>query len=270
MDALHIHAQELFSGTFLPSHDHTHHRRVWHICRNLLRELDDIKVPMDQSLVEGILIAAYFHDLGMIRSPRADHGVLGRAGCEEYFSGNGLKPPFRFREILDAIELHDLKEKKNRERFRTGKPPGILDILSVADDLEALGVIGIYRYSEIYLKRRIPLKELGVRILGNASSRFKNISEACALLPVLMNACVAQYDELVTFFDCYNQQLLTVTGDRDVFDGHVGIVNYIRSLTTEGDTEPGDIVRAIGRENRSVVVRDYFTLLKNELDKARL
>jgi len=267
---LHKHAEDLFSSTFLPSHDHTHHRRVWNICRNLLGEIAILNHQMDQSLVEGVLIAAYFHDLGMVRSTREDHGVLGREICEAYFKKNKTAPPARFDEVLVAIEKHDIKEEKIYSGIQPDVPPGILDILSISDDLEAMGIIGIYRYIEIYIKRDINLRNLGIRVLGNATARFKNISESCNNCPILIREYQQHYSVLVSFFDNYNQQLLMEPKAEDVFYGHMGVVNYIRTLSVEGHTGPENFLRKIGINNAGSIVTNYFTALNNELDQARL
>ena len=162
---LYSNAAQLFQNTTLPSHDHTHHMRVWNLGKSLLRELSSFNSGCDYSLVEGVLIATFFHDLGMIYSTREDHGKLGGDLCQSWFSKWNKVLPERFQEIVRAIELHDQKNVQIYASFRREYPPDILGILSVADDLEAMGTIGIYRYAEIYLQRGIPMEELGVRII---------------------------------------------------------------------------------------------------------
>ncbi len=56
----------------------------------------------------------------------------------------------------------------------------------------------------------------------------------------------------------------------DVFYGHMGVVNYIRTLSAEGHTGPADFLRKIGVNNAGTIVINYFTALNNELDQARL
>lgn len=270
LERVHKHAEDLFSGTFLPSHDHTHHRRVWNICKNLLRSISSICPDMDHSLVEGVLIATYFHDLGMVLSTREDHGILGREICDVYFKENDIEAPSRFDEILNAVEQHDIKEDKIYLNIVPGVPPGILDILSLADDLEALGTIGIYRYTEIYLKRKIKPKDLGIRILGNASARYSNMTERCVNCPSLIKEYRNQYADLVSFFDNYNQQILTNPIAENVYYGHLGVVNHIRRLSVEGRTAPEDFLGEIDIRTAGSVVNSYFTALRNELVKARL
>jgi hypothetical protein len=196
--------------------------------------------------------------------------MLGREICEAYFQENVLKPPPRFDEILIAIEQHDIKEGKTSVGFPPDRSPGILDIVTVADDLEALGIIGIYRYIEIYLKRKTDLNDLGMRILRNASARYRNIEESCSNYPPLISEYRPQYAELVSFFDNYNQQLMVEQQARKVFHGHLGVANYIRTLSVEGETGPEDYLKKTGTSNAGTIVTEYFSALNNELSKAHL
>jgi HD superfamily phosphodiesterase len=269
LELLNNHVEHLFSTTFLPSHDHTHHRRVWNNCRKILKvQLWDYP-ELDLSLVQGVIIAAFFHDTGMVRSIGLEHGPLGKEICLSFFrereKRNNLAPPARFPEILEAIEKHDSKDQL---AYRGDNSPDILGILSVADDLEAMGTIGIYRYSEIYLKRGISMRDLGVSILKNSAERYRNISREYDLCIDLRNEFRQKYDTLVSFFDMYNRQLLATPSAEDTLIGHIGVINQIRRLSVEGMTRPEKFFEQSGPVNRSSIVTDYFTELNNELEKA--
>ena len=58
-----------------------------------------------------------------------------------------------FRGFLDAVLNHD-----NKEYPDSGKNDD-LTILSVADDLDAFGFTGIYRFLEIYILRKVPMAD---------------------------------------------------------------------------------------------------------------
>jgi HD superfamily phosphodiesterase len=260
LDELYANAESLYRNTSLPSHDHTHHLRVWNLCKKLLREIAPFSSPIDQLLVEGVLIAAFFHDLGMVYSTRPDHGHLGAELCMEWFMDGGRERPGNFKEILRAIELHDRKDEQIHGTFQRETPPEILTILSVADDLEALGIIGIYRYAEIYLRRGIPLEDLGDRILANASARFHNISRACLPCKHMIENFRPQYEELSHFFENYNKQLRSVSRADGLRSGPLGVINYIRT----GGRDLSDLVRTNGE------VHEFFRKLEHELEQARL
>lgn len=260
LDELYVHAETIFRDCSLPSHDHTHHMRVWNLCKTILREINSFNSGIDQSLVEGVLVAAFFHDLGMAYSTREDHGRLGSDQCRSWFMETGRDQPERFEEILKAIELHDRKDIQIYTSFDRETPPEILGILSVADDLEALGTIGIFRYAEIYLQRGIALEELGIRILENARSRFENLSGGCQLCQGLTEAYRPQYDELRLFFEQYNDQLKSTRQPETVFSGPLGVINYIRTAGKAGTNG-----LQTGNE-----IKNFFRKLENELDQARI
>lgn len=265
LEVLYLHAEQQFRGCSLPSHDHTHHLRVWNLCRELLREISAFNSNMDQALVEGVLIAAFFHDLGMVRSMSEEHGRLGVDLCRNWFREHTQDPPGNFPEILRAIELHDRKGEPVYAPFQPGVPPEILGILTVADDLEALGTIGIYRYAEIYLQRGLPLEELGNRVLANAERRFGMFRESCSLCPGLIRKYRPQYEELRCFYMEYNLQLQTVSRPGEVLHGPLGVVNYIRNADLyppRADPGQGDGIPE--------ALTDYFRILEHELDQARM
>jgi HD superfamily phosphodiesterase len=260
LEALHAHAEKLFRDKLLPSHDQNHHIRVWNLCKSLLSEIATFNSRMDPSLVEGVLIAALFHDLGMATSTREDHGKLSRENCKQWFRDSGLDLPDRYEEILRAIEEHDRKDEQIYRSFEPGTTPEILAILSVADDLEALGTIGIYRYAEIYLMRDIPLEELGTRILDNARLRFEKLAEGCRLCPRLLEEYQQQYDELAGFYRQYNLQLKKTSQTTLVRSGPLGVINYIR----RHGLDKGEL-KSAGDD-----IMGYFKKLDYELEQARL
>lgn len=260
LDALYNHARSLFRNSSLPSHDHTHHLRVWNLCKTLLREIATFNSLLDQKLVEGLLIAAFFHDLGMADSTREDHGKQGRELCLSWFRESGNLVPANLDEILRAIEFHDRKEMQIYPSFDAENPPEILGILSTADDLDALGTIGIFRYAEIYLRRGIPLEELGGRILENAKSRFSKLRRTCRLCSGLIETYQHQYDELRHFYEHYRLQLKETSQAEMVTSGQLGVINYIR-------------IRGLNftfLDSSQTEVVDYFRKLSYELEQARL
>ena len=219
------HAEQLFSRSFLPSHDHSHHQRVWNICKHLLKEISALNLRLDEAQVEGILIAAWFHDLGMVHSIREDHGKLGKELCVKWLGENGRKMPELYTEILYSIEWHDNKKNGAYPALHFNRRPGILSVLCIADDLEAFGSIGIYRYAEIYLMRNIDLAELGSRILENAEVRYENLLQSCAICQILLKVYQFQYETLQSFYQDYNTQLLLVHRPESIFAGPLGVIN---------------------------------------------
>lgn len=263
------HTANLFSGTFIPSHDQHHHQRVWNISKKLLIELAGINSIAGQDIVEGLLLATWFHDTGMVQDTGERHGALGSKSFRNFIKNTHHPLPGNCEEILEVIASHDTKDPSLYPELGPGKPPGIMGILSLADDMDALGTIGIYRYIEIYLKRGIPLEMLGIKILSNLRRRFRNILKSCSSVPALTNTRLREYDIIEGFFNLYNQQLLLEREWEKENRGHLGIVNSIRRFSVESRIRPENFRDQPGVSNTGGMLLTYFNELYDELEKAK-
>jgi hypothetical protein len=164
------HCRELFSRTWIPSHDQCHHYRVWHYMKELLAGMNDAGIRTSEETAEKAIIAAFFHDTGLVRTLDESHGRAGRQLCLDYFRDRGSVYPPGIEEILLAIEKHDDKQSTH-----AGTGTDLLSILSTCDDLDAFGYIGAYRYAEIYLLRGTGITVLPSRVLSNLENRYRNL-----------------------------------------------------------------------------------------------
>lgn len=178
LSLLYEHCRELFTGVFLPSHDETHHARVWSHARSLLLMLDHSGIKFPEPFPDELIITSFFHDVGLVRTPGEQHGIEGRKICEEFFSGPGTTDPGNesLGRMLHAIEHHDDKSLKSvNETTGAGDTPDLLDLLTTADDMDAFGLLGIYRYAEIYLLRGTEPSHLPGLVSTNVRDRFENL-----------------------------------------------------------------------------------------------
>ncbi|MDX2432670.1 MAG: hypothetical protein QNK35_17160 [Bacteroides sp.] len=266
LEPVQAHVAKLFGSTFIPSHDQGHSMRVWEICKNLLLKMDGPDLLTDQGLAEGLLLASWFHDTGMVRDPGEKHGAYSKDVFEAFLGENGLNKPHSYHEILKVIETHDTKECSLYSHILPGKNPEMMGILSIADDLDALGFVGIYRYSEIYLKRGIPSSLLGLKILTNVRKRFNNILNSCAAFPALIDSYRKDFHLIERFFNRYNQHLL-LSGDAEkVLWGELGIVNHIRAYSVEAEIRPEDFMKQAEVADSGTIVKTYFKRLHDELE----
>ncbi len=268
LDQLESNARQVFSGSWLPSHDHTHHRRVWNLCKRLLREMDQARAVPDYTLVEGVLIAAWFHDLGMASITGEKHGAWGRYLCESWLRDNSGPLPERYNEILDAVEFHDIKDVRTHKGISPGRSTGILPVLAVADDLEALGIIGIFRYTEIYLMRGIGMDQLGEKVLRNARHRMENLAscEACGNMLQLFDA---EQKELTGFFAAYSHQLARHPTVTHPATGPAGVVNLIKDMGMGQHVRPEEIADKLPADRTDDYVFQYFKKLQHDWIQAR-
>lgn len=196
--------EEFFNRTWkdtnLPSHNLDHHRRVWRFAKELLMTVS-IEQEFEHTLPEQLLIACYLHDTGMAVDPGVNHGNQSKRICSMFLAENNL-PKHSFTEMLSAIEIHD-----NKEIDYSSSTNFVLRLLCAADDLDAFGFTGIYRYTEIYLERGIPHSEIGFRIRENAGLRFRNFLAAFGRYRELVNKHTTRYHILDDFFRDYNSEI---------------------------------------------------------------
>lgn len=172
LERIYNYCEKLFIDKKIPSHDHTHHLRVWKYSKEILFTLSSSSV-IDTGFIQACLLASFFHDTGLTINLGEIHGKESKEICIRYFEENKLPKPNYFEEILYAIEKHDDKDYK----LDNIDPGSILSILCTADDLDAFGNIGVIRYTEIYLLRGFSLAELPNHVIKNLDKRFLNFEK---------------------------------------------------------------------------------------------
>jgi len=179
----------LFSHSHIPSHDHTHHLRVWKYSKEILRTLSKDYTITD-NLIESCLIASMFHDTGLSINHNENHGIESRKICNNFFSENSIPKPKKFNDTLNAIEKHDDKNYKDIN----SSPETVLSIICNADDLDAFGKIGVIRYTEIYFLRGTNLNDLPKLVIQNLDKRFLNFERT--------------YKQFTNFYEKYKERYL--------------------------------------------------------------
>lgn len=165
---LFAHLRNEFSKNPVPSHDHTHHYRVWLLAKEVIELLNENGFIFSFSDLEKIIISVFFHDIGLTVTHDPSHGKESRVKCEKFLSNNKLFHE-NMNDLLFAIENHD---EKTYLKEKSEKINSVYSILTISDDLDAYGAIGVYRYLEIYSMRKIPIPENSEKVLENLSGRF--------------------------------------------------------------------------------------------------
>jgi HD superfamily phosphodiesterase len=257
--------EEFFSRiyiiTYLPSHGINHHQRVWYYAKEILYQLNNNGVEIDQSLTDKLIITCFLHDSGMTVDTGIKHGIEGRKICEMFLGENHLSTQ-EFFDALDAIENHD-----NKEYTVTNRPGDLLTILSVADDLDAFGFIGIYRYLEIYIVRNRPMNELGYLIIENSENRFQNFLIAYGFNNLLVIKHAKRYDIISSFFNSYNQQASYYKFDNQHVSGYCGVAEIIKQICMSDQSDLLFNPKLINYPDP--VIQWFFGELDNELSDFR-
>jgi HD superfamily phosphodiesterase len=249
--------RDTFSNSFLPSHDETHHYRVWLIARELISELGTHDLYFSEIEIENIIIAIFFHDAGMAKNLEKEHGRISRNICENFFKINPEKKIRCLNEVYEAIEKHDDKEYKNNIQFPV-KPTNLFFILSVSDDLDAFGIIGIYRYAEIFLMRNININDLPKKVLDNLNSRFDYFQKNYGFLARFAEKQKARYLTIKSFYEALQKQLTDKAYSSSTRYGPLGVINSIIHFVLDRKLSPEVISKHFLKNAEDLFVKEFF------------
>jgi len=224
--------EDFFISTYnektLSSHGIEHHRRVWNYSKELLKILQLTSTAQASRLPAELIIACYMHDIGMSVDPGIKHGRYSRELCCRFLSKNQL-PLGDWKIVLEAIENHD-----NKDYTGINSMNKVLQVLSVADDLDAFGYIGIFRYSEIYLTRGTDPKKIGYLVRENAGKRFENFITTFGYNIELAKKHQNRYTILDDFFSNYNDQLPYYHFGTKNPSGFCGVIEILLIMMDKG------------------------------------
>jgi HD superfamily phosphodiesterase len=248
----------VFNEESLSSHGIDHHRRVWEYSKELLSILPDKEISPDLLLPQKLIFAAYMHDIGMVIDPGIRHGIHSRELCMRFLSSNRL-PPEDYKDVLEAIEQHDLKDYQADSVVYD-----LLTILSVADDLDAFGFIGIFRYAEIYLTRNTDPEDIGSLIMGNAAKRFNHFIKFFEYYDQLFEKHKKRYLLLDDFYKEYNKQILSYQFEDQQPSGYCGVIKILDGLIKD-KKDLKSFLKQKEQDNFDSVIRWFFNGLEKEL-----
>lgn len=244
----------------LPSHGLSHHRRVWSFAKELLT-LPCYSKSAGGNLAVKLIIASYLHDIGMSVEKGSRHGKHSRDFSTKFLTSNNLNPE-DFSDVLEAIENHDRKNYLIQSADNK-----LLTLLSLADDLDAFGFTGIYRYTEIYHLREIKPEFLGYKIQENAKVRFDNLENTLATCREFVQKNKTRYNILDNFFTEYNRQAETYSFGRSNPIGYCGAVELlIQYINNQEDIM--DYFRLPEKCPNDPVISLFFKELISELSRS--
>jgi hypothetical protein len=241
----------------LYSHGIDHHRRVWHYARELLYIPLIHKNSLPSCNPDELIIACYLHDIGMSVDPGPRHGKVSSELCLQFFKKYSLDKK-KLEDVIDTIEYHDRKDY-----FTETNRNDLLNVLSVADDLDAFGFTGIYRYSEIYLKRGITPRQIGNPILENAKKRFDNFESIFGRDTKYVMIHRKRYEILSSFFIHYNKHADSYDFMEADIEGYCGVIQLFRMMINNKMTLE-DLFREAKQFQDDVVIGSFIDGLKSE------
>lgn len=248
----------IYDEKILFSHGLDHHRRVWHYARELLSILPVSNTGNPYCKPSNLIIVCYLHDIGMSVEQGPRHGKHSRELCRQFLKKYNLSEK-TYADVLSTIEYHDRKDYTAGSGYNH-----LLTVLSVADDLDAFGFTGIYRYSEIYLARGIKPDEIGKLVIENANKRFNNFEAGLGQETSYVQKHRTRFEILTGFFNHYNRQAVSYDFVTPRIEGYCGVIQLFRSMINQG-MSLGDLFREARLYSDDVIIESYFNGLKTEL-----
>lgn len=191
LQVLYKYLQDIFSKVHIPSHDETHHLRVWQNACAILKSFNQSGINFKKDFIEKLIMAVFFHDAGMIESIDQQHGIISRQLAFKFFNEHEISP-LEYQDVLLAIEKHDDKTYRNQQSILSHDD--LYSISTIADDMDALGALGIYRYLEIYEMRGIDQSTVIPLVLKNLNSRINHMKIKLEHHKVLLNEQITNYN----------------------------------------------------------------------------
>ncbi len=258
---LYLHVDGLFSGTNLPSHDADHHLRVWVHCRELMLELEKAGVPIDEETIKQSLIACFFHDTGLLKDLGENHGAESRLLCRLYLVDHPEFAVKNTESLLHAIEKHDDKSEKNIEANNIEEVKTTHRLITTADDLDAFGFIGVFRYLEIYIKRNVDTYQIPGKIISNLKGRFNNFWQSYSFLQQYAQLQKIRYSQTLGFFANLDAQL---SARNQLPNGYVEVFNILFGFVASKQSDLTPLISEILETSTSDFVLTFFKRLKSE------
>jgi hypothetical protein len=256
--------RDIFRDSFLPSHNELHHYRVWITARELISELSKQDFVFFETEIEKLIIAIFFHDVGMVKNLDKKHGKISRDICKNFFKRNPEKKFTGLNEVYEAIEKHDDKEYKKSIHLHKD-PKNLFSILCASDDLDAFGTIGIYRYAEIYLMRNIKMNELPYRVINNINHRYHFFQKNYGFLTSFSEKQKARYLTIKTFYEALQKQLTDKPCTSSLKYGHHGVITNIIQFILERKLSPEVVTELIIKSAEDLFIIEFFKQFDKEM-----
>lgn len=243
---------ELYAKHWLPSHNLEHHQRVWKNACLLAPYLESDIIAHTKVFYEQLMLACYFHDLGLLVEKGPKHGIESRIICENFLAFHQEKIRFNTGELLLAIEHHDDKEY---QWYSKSDNSALYRILTLADDFDAFGAIGCYRYIEIYLMRDYTSDRIPGMIIRNANNRYRNFLSKTSTTDFPVAVIQNNYELLIRLIK------------EDSFESRPqSLINWISNEFVTAQIDPFDFIRGIKANEISNDRVNYFIQsIKSEL-----
>ncbi len=136
-------------------------------------------------------------------------------------------------------------------------PTSVKNILSAADDLDALGYSGIFRYWEIYTLRNIHENEIPEKVLTNLEARFSYYVSSFGFLDSLLSEQQKRY-EIIKDFYANTRENHSGSKNTNSSQSTQTIIEYFYKLVRNDGISPEEISSIIEPDCKDQKINDFF------------
>ena len=138
----------------------------------------------------------------------------------------------------------------------------IVNIVSTSDDIDAFGMIGVFRYIEIYAIRGVDKNILPNMVLENLSNRFQNLKYTFSYLCKVVEEQEVRYKKARSFFSRVQKAMLESNENDPAIQAYDFIYDGFISHNFSFEQM---YMKALSIES-SIGFKSYFYDFKNEMD----
>ncbi len=236
---------------------------MWLFAANLIRALHKKGFQFTEKKLEQLIIACFFHDTGLTRTLDASHGRESREICRDYLAEHSSFSADSMTDILNAVEKHDDKTYKDLTLSAYIPMVDLTTLLSVCDDLDAFGAIGVFRYLEIYLQRGMTIHSMPAEITGNLEKRFGNLVRCYGELKDFIQIQQKRYQYTVDFYNELKRQWSV--HDANAHEGPLKVADLLVDKVLHGKIHFTELIPHTENLPLDPYGKSYFKQLQNEL-----
>lgn len=258
LNLLYLYIKQLFSGHWIPSHDETHAFRAWIHAKELLNAMHGTGIEITRSMIEQVILIIFFHDAGMIKDAGPDHGKISAEMARTFLKNHQWPQDQKLDAVIEAITRHDNKTYRYKPENGDKDQAIVFSIVGAADDLDAFGRIGVYRFLEIYLVRDVPGGTLPGKVITSLDHRLEHLERNFGALQLVTQKHHKRYFLTRSFFE----DLLLETASEK---GYASLVmEVVRQMVKMRKYKPGDTKRGYFDRVKDPDALAFFRGLQDE------
>lgn len=198
----------------------------------------------------------------MVHNLETNHGADSKKVLLEFLSRKELSVQ-PYLDALVIVENHDNKKYTYQQRIGSYRSSRLLRILSVADDLDAFGRLGVLRYSEINLLRGIHMSDLAKRVLPNIDKRYDHLDTQYGSLSGFVGIQKERYQLTRSFFSDLKRK--KTAGQNGKPSAYEEVINHLIKIVLIEKRDYSYLIKHTLKNTENLYLKHFFEGVQHEL-----